>query len=449
MKLNKLLSWAALAACWTALSASNCMAATITWSSNDGTFGDTTLWSNDDNWVGGAAPTDFDDVVIGMPVALGNRVTNNDLPAGTQINGIAMGANLNEVNGNSINLGGNVSYTAGGTSIGKIGASVVLLQDTTYSNAANTSNGRLEIGGGISGNFSLTKADAGRLRFVGTAKTYTGSTIVTGGLLDMSANDMVPFGAGKGDVYIGTGAQFVINNVNTQINGLNDYAGGAGAVNKSGSNSRSLTLGNGDANGSFSGAMNMTGTGGTGSTINKVGAGTQTLSGLITVPGAGSVSGGRLNIDGTWTGSLIVNANGTLGGNGSITGSVTGLGTVAPGSSIGDLTVGSAILGGTFEVELDGTGSGSSDLLNVLGALDITAATVDFDELVAVDDAAYIFASYGSLVGATFVSAVDLPAGYEINYAYNGNNIALVQIPEPASLVLLACAACGAWLRRK
>ena len=201
------------------------------------------MWSNDNNWVGGAAPVDFDDVSIGIPVAGGSRITMNDLPAGTQINGIAMTANLDEVNGNSINLGGNVSYTAGGTSIGKIGAPVVLLQDTTYSVAANTSNGRLEVGGGISGSFGITKADAGRLRFVGTAKTYTGSTIVTGGLLDMSANDMLPFGAGKGDVYIGTGAQLFLNNVNTQINGLNDYSGGAGTVVKSGSNTRNLDAG--------------------------------------------------------------------------------------------------------------------------------------------------------------------------------------------------------------
>jgi autotransporter-associated beta strand protein len=40
--------------------------------------------------------------------------------------------------------------------------------------------GRLEISGGISGAFSLTKSDGGRLRFVGTAKTYSGDTIITG-----------------------------------------------------------------------------------------------------------------------------------------------------------------------------------------------------------------------------------------------------------------------------
>ncbi len=463
MKLNRALSWAALAVSWATLSVPVSLGTTITWSSHDVTIdpSNNANWSNPVNWVGGVAPVANDDVVIGIPVAGGTRVTNNDLPAGTQINGITMGANLNEVNGNSINLGGNVSYTAGGTSIGKIGAPVVLLQDTTYSNNANTSNGRLEVGGGISGNFGLTKANAGRLRFVGTAKTYTGSTIVTGGLLDVSTDNMLPFGAGKGDVNIGTGAQFFLNNVNTQINGLNDYAGGAGTVVKGGSNTRNLTLGNGDANGSFSGAMTFTGAS---STINKVGTGTQTLRGLISVPGAGSVSGGRLNIDGTWTGGLTANANGTLGGIGTINGTVTvnNSGVLSPGNSAGTLTIGGVLSiagSGILSFDINGLnttiGGGINDLvtgvtnLTLDGSLDITGSFVG-----APNGSVWRLINYsGTLTDNTLALGVipSLPGGASltIDTSVAGQVNLIYNVPEPASLVLLACAACGALLRRK
>ena len=52
------------------------------------------------------------------------------------------------------------------------------------------------------------------------------------------------------------------------------------------------------------------------------------------------------------------------------------------------------------------------------------------------NDAAYVFASYGSLSGTFGTNITGLPAGYKIDYAYNdgtgSNHIALV--PEPACL---------------
>ena len=54
------------------------------------------------------------------------------------------------------------------------------------------------------------------------------------------------------------------------------------------------------------------------------------------------------------------------------------------------------------------------------------------------DDPAYVFASYGSLTGSQFASVVDLPSGYQIDYAYQGNSIALIPVPEPATLALAA-----------
>ena len=67
------------------------------------------------------------------------------------------------------------------------------------------------------------------------------------------------------------------------------------------------------------------------------------------------------------------------------------------------------------------------DSLSISGALNITNATVDFNQLGgALPAGAHVFATYGSLAAA-FASVLDLPAGFSINYHYlGGNQIALV-----------------------
>ena len=461
----------ALALCVAMSCAGVATAATITWKSNDGSLGDTTLWSNDDNWVDGAAPVDFDDVVIQIPVVGGSRITNNDLPAGTQIDGIRMTANLNEVNGNSINLGGDVAYTAGGSSIGHIGAPLVLLQHTTFSVSANTSNGRLQMNANISGNFGITKADAGRLRFATTAKNYGGDTIVAGGILDLAADNLIPFGAGKGDVYVGSGAEFALINVNTQINGLNDYLGGAGVVNKSGSNTRNLTVGNNNANGSFSG--NITFIGGS-STVNKVGGGTQTFGGTVAVVGASTISGGKVLVNGTWTASsgsaFIVNAGAALGGSGTINGGVTVNGEIAPGTSPNTLEINGPVSFGPAAIltyELNGgntnVGGGINDLIDDVtnltldGVLNISE-TIAGSFATAANGSTWRLLNYsGTLTDNTLDlgTVPTLPANsvLSIDTASEGqvNLVLTILVPEPTSaiLTLFGIVAFGAGYRRR
>jgi len=187
----------------------------------------------------------------------------------------------------------------------------------------------------------------------------------------------------------------------------------------------------------------------------KQGAGTLTLGCSNSYSGATTVSNGILRVNGLHLGGGLytVASGATLGGTGLISAalySVSG-GVVAPGNAIGTLTFnGNADLDGVLKIELDSSGFGSSDVLSVTGTLDISAATLDFDLLgEALDDDAYVFAEYGALVG-TFADILDAPGGYLINYAYNGNQIALV-IPEPATLSLLLIGALGLMLhaRRK
>lgn len=160
--------------------------------------------------------------------------------------------------------------------------------------------------------------------------------------------------------------------------------------------------------------------------------------------------------------ALIIVPNGqTLSGNGTVNDDVDVLtgGTVAPGTpvTIDTLTInGQLDLDGTLTIKLTGAGAGDSDVIDVLNSFDITAATLDFDVLSALDDTAHIFASYGTLVGGAFNSILTLPSNYSIDYNYlSGSQIALVRdsgtgsAPEPATLALMGIGIAGIGYQRR
>ncbi|MBN1589187.1 MAG: autotransporter-associated beta strand repeat-containing protein [Pirellulales bacterium] len=174
----------------------------------------------------------------------------------------------------------------------------------------------------------------------------------------------------------------------------------------------------------------------------KKGSGTLTLAGVNTYEGLTDVQAGMLAVTGTVAGDVDVQVGAALGGTGTIGGSVLAAGgtIVAPGMSIGTLVVsGNAELAGTLDVEFDSS-TDEIDLLAVNGQLDLTGATIAFTDLAAspeaLDQPAYVFATYSTLVG-DLPTVLSSPSGYTVDFAYNGNSIALV-VPEPASLVLLA-----------
>jgi hypothetical protein len=149
-----------------------------------------------------------------------------------------------------------------------------------------------------------------------------------------------------------------------------------------------------------------------------------------------------------------VEVGGTLKGNGSITGNVVSLAgsSIEPGTSIGVLTItGDLDVAWTLEFEYNQADPNKIDLLLVSGDLDLTSGILDFAVEAsgsALTDPAYIFATYGTLSGSLPFEQ-NIPEGYRVEYAYSGNNIALVQVPEPSTLLLLALGLLGfACIRR-
>lgn len=194
---------------------------------------------------------------------------------------------------------------------------------------------------------------------------------------------------------------------------------------------------------------------GTGS-LTKLGRGTLTLTADNDYTGATYIRDGVLKVLGWHSGGGLYEVGGgigattpVLGGTGTLLGNVRVLrgGELSPGESLGSLSIqGDATLGGTLSIELDGTGGGASDLLQVEGMLDLSGSSLRLAVLSELDDEAYVFVTYGLLRGGPFGQVLNLPNGYHLDYQYQGlNQIALV-IPEPPPIKLLTLTLLVLWV---
>jgi fibronectin-binding autotransporter adhesin len=161
--------------------------------------------------------------------------------------------------------------------------------------------------------------------------------------------------------------------------------------------------------------------------LQKYGANTWTLFAANAYTGPTTVFEGTLRVNGNQsaaTGSVTVDSGATLGGIGTIGGTVLAVtgSRLAPGEGIGTLTATGVLLQGELEIEVDGI----SDQL-VVNSLNISGGSLKVSPLGAgATRPVHVIASYGVLTG-TFSSVSGLPAGYAVDYNYNGENkIALV-----------------------
>ena len=442
-----------------------------------------TIWSDTANWNNTGAPVSGDSLAFGTPVAGGSRSPVNDI-VGLSLVGINVSGNAYNITGNAVTMNGDVAFTAGGTNASTITPPLILGQAINIDVAATTGSGRLELNGDVSGNFGVTKTGTGMLRLGAVTKTYTGDTNLSAGTIDIVAGQS-PSGAGKGNLLVNTGATFNLNNNSASINGLNNGALGGGAVNKGGSGTRSLTLGLGDANGSFSGTFAF---GGGNSNINKNGTGTQVLSGAGTFTPTGNtfVAGGRLILDGAWGSSVVVAAAGNLGGTGTLspTGTIatTVNGGLNPGGTLSGATFadstavlthnGNVILAGTAVTAMDIDGLARETQYDGLDVLvsGTQAGTLTYGGTLNIDfasDLIGVFDLFNGVTTAGSFSAINLTGAVTGSLTNDGAGIwtgsagsntyvftqatgdLLVIVPEPTTLGLLAGVATFGLRRRR
>lgn len=292
--------------------------------------------------------------------------------------------------------------------------------------------GTLVITSGITGPHGLTSVGTGVVELAGT-NAYTGTTRIEAGTLSLS----------NGAAVLDTGA-VVLADTATAMLQLNSSET-IGSISGGGPTGGNVSLG---ANTLTVGDAGHTSYGGTisgaGGAITKLGTGTLTLTGSSHYTGATLVSAGTLMVNGALGETLTTVASGaTLGGTGTLAGGVTVNGTLAPGetNSIGTIGMDSLYLAHTLLIEWNGT-TNTIDQLNVTSQLQLgETSTIVFKGMEgALTQAAYVFATYGSLSSTftRFETITDLPDGYTLDYTYGGqkNQLALVAIPEPRAMLL-------------
>ena len=251
------------------------------------------------------------------------------------------------------------------------------------------------------------------------ANTYTGGTFIEGGTLRAGIA-----GALVGNTaYTVNGGTLDLNNFSLTMSSLSGTGG-------------TVALGSGDLTVNQAGATTFAGgISGTGDLV-KQGAGTLALSGASTYLGSTSVTAGKLVVNGSIASSsgLTIAAGAEVGGTGVLPATVVN-GILAPGNSIGTVTVSGALTfapGSTYAVEVSPT---DADRTNVIagpggpGNAVLTGATVATTYAVG----GYIQRQYtivnaaGGLGNTSFAGLTGAaPAGFTHRLAYDANNAYLV-----------------------
>ena len=320
--------------------------------------------------------------------------------SGTTLLAGASAAGTVSVNGGTLQLGGNnrlasaaALTVAGGTlDLGGFSQSLatVTLSGGSIDNGTLTSATAFDlrsgsIGASLAGAIGLSKSTLGTVILSG-ANSYTGSTVISGGTLQV--------GNGGTTGSLGSGA--VLNNGTLAFNRAD-----------------SLIVANA-----------ISGSGG----LVQAGAGSVNLTGPNSYTGPTSVLSGQLSINGSIASNTVVAEAGTLGGNGTITGAVTVNGAIAPGNSIGTLNVVGAYVqnaNSVYRVEIAPGGQG--DRIAIAGTASLNGGTVSVlpTTTAGFQNTTYTILSATGGVSGTFAGVTTDFAFLRPYLAYDPNNVYL------------------------
>jgi autotransporter-associated beta strand protein len=331
---------------------------------------------------------------------------------------------------NNSGLGFGNASTAGNATITTNSGGTTIIGTSASGGTARfilNGTGALDISGLTTGGTTAGSVEGGGNVFLGAKILTVGdnnlSTTFSGVIQDGG------FAGGTG------GSLFKVGTGTLTLTGTNTYTGGttidAGAA---------LQVGNGGAGGSIVGNVADAGTlifnrsdsytfvgaiTGAGA-LAQNGSGTTILTGTSTYIGPTMVNGGTLSVNGSIASSNVtVNPGGTLGGNGTVGNTTINGGALAPGNSIGLLTVQGSLVftaASSYMVEVS---PANADRVNVTGAATLGGATVNASFAAGT----YVAKQYTILnatggVSGTFGAEVNtnLPANFHTSLSYDANN---------------------------
>ena len=346
-------------------------------------------------------------------------------------------ANLNLPTAGSITIGGD--DVAGGqifiTDNQNLG--IALTGNMTYNISTGSQPTPVFFGPAISGAYGITKSGGGTMYLEGF-NSYAGGTTINGGTLEIlgengnaspdynvtngnleiaggsvghisdSSNIVLGGGTTSGELILGDsmffGATQTIASLTTSGTGTaNAVINGGGA----GMGGSALIIDN-DVDDTFSGTIGGTGIGQNELSLEKSGQGTLTLSGINTYTGGTTVDSGKLAVNGSVAGNIVVNYGAEVGGHGKIGGTISGQGAVSPGNSPGILTAAAVdSSGGTsfnFEFTLNSAPTYGNAAASGNDVLHLNGSTPFAFALTSSNDVNLYFAQTGSFQGGFFIN---------------------------------------------
>lgn len=377
---------------------------------------------------------------------------------------------------NDLNLGNaanGVILNTGTLRVTNVGSATGLASSRTLtlSGTGNTlvSDKFINWDGQITGSSALSKAGSSTLSLNNAANDFTGNVAVNAGVLRLRAGD-TSLGNADNDVAFANNTTFRIQHATSAtLTNLN--------ANRTLSLSGTTTV---DTITALQVSGTITGAGG----IVKTGTGTFIASGFGNYAGGTGVTEGTMIVNGDFsgvTGGFGVSSGATLGGSGTIGSSVSVLGTIAAGNSIGTLSVQSLNIGstGTLGVELGrSAGTPVNDVVNVTGSVildggaNLSLTLYSGLDNAQIGDVFYLLNNDGvDAIGGVFTNlngaATTLNEGstfiwnsleWTITYQADafssftgGNDLAIMAtaVPEPSTYLLIGAGLAVAFLRRR